>query len=147
MFAVGYELWLGFSHSSADYKTIFTDASMPPVALVMTALAWRASRTVALDRRTRRAWRILTLAFLAYFVGDSVWFYYEIVLGVQPAVSWADLAYLSFYPLCLWGVLAFPMSQRGDQKRVIFGLDVATVMLGASMVVWRRRNTAAASKR
>jgi two-component system cell cycle sensor histidine kinase/response regulator CckA len=136
LFAAAYEVWLGFGHSSSDYKALFTDAAMPAVTLVMTALAWRASRNVALDFHVRRAWRILTLAFLAYFVGNSIWFYYEIILSVQPVVSWADPVYLAFYPLCLWGVLAFPMKHRGDKKRLTFGLDVATVMLGAGMVIW-----------
>jgi PAS domain S-box-containing protein len=136
VFAAGYELWLSLGHSSSDYKAIFTDAAMLPVTLVMTALAWRVSRVLGLDLRVRRAWKILTLAFLAYFVGNSVWFYYEIILGVQPAVSWADPIYLSFYPLCLWGVLTFPMKRRGHKKRLTFVLDVATVMLGAGMVIW-----------
>ncbi|MDX6382577.1 MAG: two-component system, cell cycle sensor histidine kinase and response regulator CckA [Blastocatellia bacterium] len=136
VFTGGYELWLKFGHSGSDYKTIFTDAAMPPIALVMTILAWRVSRNVALDRRVRRAWKILTLAFLAYFAGNSIWFYYEIILGVQPVVSWADPIYLAFYPLSLWGVLSFPMSRRDENKRLTFGLDVATVMLGAGMVVW-----------
>jgi PAS domain S-box-containing protein len=136
LFGIGYELWLGFGRSSSDYKTVFTDAAMPLVAVVMTLLAWRASRNLALAPRVRRAWKILTFAFLAYFVGNSVWAYYEIILGVQPIVSWADPVYLGFYPLCLWGVLTFPMSERDEKKRLTFGLDVATVMLGAVMVIW-----------
>jgi PAS domain S-box-containing protein len=136
LWAAGYVLWLSLSGSSSESQTLVTDAAMPAVSLVMTALAWRASRHRALDARVRRAWRIVAAAFFAYFLGNAVWFYYEIVLGLQPAVSWADAFYLSYYPLLLWGLLSFPMSQREGRTRLTFGLDAATVILGAGMLIW-----------
>jgi hypothetical protein len=136
LWTVGYVLWLSFSGSDSDFKSLVTDAAMPAISLVMTALAWRASRHEALDARVRRAWRIVAVAFSAYFLGNTLWFYYEIVLGQQPAVSWADAFYLSYYPLLLWGLLTFPMSQREGRTRLTFGLDAGTVMLGAGMVIW-----------
>jgi PAS domain S-box-containing protein len=136
LWTVGYVLWLSFSGSNSDFKSLVTDAAMPAISLVMTVLAWRASRHEALDARVRRAWRIVAVAFSAYFLGNTVWFYYEIILGQQPAVSWADAFYLSYYPLLLWGLLTFPMSQREGRTRLTFGLDAGTVMLGAGMVIW-----------
>jgi PAS domain S-box-containing protein len=136
LWAVGYILWLSFSSSSSEHKTIVTDVAVLPVTLVMTALAWRASRHKALGGRVRRAWKILAVAFFTYFVGSSIWFYYEVVLGIQPAVSWADPAFLTCYPLLLWGVLSFPMAHRDGKTRLTFGLDAGTVMLGAVMVIW-----------
>src|SRR5688500_11755719 len=84
LWAVGYVFWLSFSGSSSEYKTIVTDVAVLPVTLAMTALAWRASRHGALDARVRRAWKILAVAFFAYFLGNSIWFYYEIIIGEQP---------------------------------------------------------------
>ena len=136
LWVVGYVLWLSFSSSNSEYKTIVTDVAIVPVTLIMTALAWRASRHKALDGRVRRAWKIVALAFSAYFVGNLIWFYYEVILGIQPAVSWADPVYLTYYPLLLWGVLTFPMTRRGGKTRLTFGLDAGTVMLGAVMVIW-----------
>jgi PAS domain S-box-containing protein len=137
VFTLGYVTWLTFGGAGdAELKTFLTDAAMPAVTLLMTALAWRAARHPALGPRTRRAWRIITAAFCAYFVGNCIWFHYEIVLGVQPAVSWADPVFLCVYPLMLWGLLTFPMAHRARRSNLTFGLDAATVMLAVGMLVW-----------
>ena len=136
LFATGYILWLIFSGDDPNFKTLFTDSAMPTVSLLMTILAGRASRHKKLDERTRRAWGIITLAFFTYFAGNSIWFYNEIILGVQPAVSWADPVYLAFYPLLLWGLLSFPMQRRKGESRLTFFLDAGTIMLAAGLLVW-----------
>jgi PAS domain S-box-containing protein len=101
----------------------------------MTILAFRASRQPGLDVRTRRAWTILSISFLVYFAGNVLWFYYEIFVGEDLAVTWADAIYLSYYPIALAGLLTFPMARSG-RSRLTFALDAGTVMVGASMVVW-----------
>ena len=132
---ISFVSWLLFSGASGDHKTLITDLVQPLLSLGMTILAFRASRQQALDVRTRRAWSILTLAFLVYFVANLMWSYYEIFSGQGLAVTWADAAYLAYYPLTLAGLLMFPMARSG-RSRLTFALDSSTVMIGASMVIW-----------
>ena len=127
--------WLLFSGASDEHKTLITDLIEPFLNLGMTILAFRASRQQTLDSRTRRAWTILTMAFLVYFAANVTWFYYEIFSGQDLAVTWADAAYLAYYPLALAGLLTFPMARSG-RSRLTFALDAGTVMVGASMVIW-----------
>lgn len=127
--------WLLFSGASPEHKTLVTDVIQPLLSLGMTILAFRASRQQALDNRTRRAWTILSVAFFVYFAANATWFYYEIFVGQDLAVTWADPIYLAYYPLALVGLLTFPTSRSG-RSRLTFALDAGTVMLGASMVIW-----------
>jgi PAS domain S-box-containing protein len=134
LMVIAYLPWVLFSGANAEHKTLITDLIGPVVNLGMTILAFRASRQQALDVRTRRAWRILTLAFMFYFLGNLMWFYYETFSGQDLAVTWADAAYLAYYPLALAGVLTFPTTRIG-RSRLTFALDAGTVMVGASMVI------------
>ena len=88
-----------------------------------------------MDTKTRRAWTIVSTAYLSYALGNTLWFYYEAVLQEAPSPSLADLGYVLFYPLLLWGILAFPHALRRQHDRVTFWLDVATVLLGGGMVI------------
>ena len=88
-----------------------------------------------LDAQTRRAWSIVAIAYFSYALGNALWFYYEAILQEAPSPSLADLGYVLFYPLLLWGILAFPHALRRQHDRVTFWLDVATVLLGGGMVI------------
>src|SRR6185436_8243177 len=73
--------WLLFGVASAEHKTLITDLIQPLFSLVSIIFAFRASRQKSLDRKTRRAWKILTVAFIVYFAATIIWFYYEIIVG------------------------------------------------------------------
>jgi PAS domain S-box-containing protein len=135
LFFVYYVLWIFFVHPTEENKILVTDIAQPLFSLSMTILAWRASRHPNLDIRKRRAWRILSVAFLMYLIGNLLWGYYELILGADLAVSWADVAYLLYYPICLAGLLSFPLGRAG-RSRFTFSLDTGTVMLGAAIVIW-----------
>ena len=135
LFFVYYVLWLFVVQPTEQQKVWLTDLAQPAVSLLMTILAWRASRQTGLDKRKRRAWMILTVAFAMYFLGNVLWGYYELVVRTELAVTWADVPYLSYYPLALIGLLSFPMGRAG-RSRLTFALDAGTVMLAASIVIW-----------
>jgi cbb3-type cytochrome oxidase subunit 3 len=135
LFFIGYVFWIFVIKPSEEVNILVTDCAQPLVSLGMTLLAWRASRQRALDIRKRRAWKILTIAFLLYTVGNVMWAYYELVVGVDLAVTWADVPYLLYYPICLVGLLTFPLGRAG-RSRLTFALDAGTVMLGAAIVIW-----------
>src|SRR6185503_14180142 len=135
IFFIGYVAWIFLFHPAEGSKILVTDIAQPLISLSMTALAWRASRQQTLDARKRRAWGILAIAFLMYVIGNTLWAYYELGLGEDLAVSWADVPYLMYYPICLIGLLTFPMGRAG-RSRLTFALDAGTVMLGASIVIW-----------
>ena len=135
LFFIYYVCWILLIQPTEQYKILVTDLAQPLVSLGMTILAWRASLHPNLEVKNRRAWKILTVAFLMYFIGNVAWGYYELVAGQSPSVSWADVPYLMYYPICLTALLSFPMGRAG-KTRLTFALDAGTVMLSATVVVW-----------
>lgn len=69
-------------------------------------------------------------------MGDALWFGMEVIRGSAPFPSVADIGYLAFYPMLLWGLLSFPgvPRTRSDRRKVLF--DAATVTVAGLMVVW-----------
>lgn len=134
--AVVYLVWQHTGWGGESHRTIISDAAFLPLSLAGAILAWRAARASKTDARTRQAWVILGVAFLCYWVGDLLWFYFENFRTSPPFPSVADAGYLAFYPLLLIGLLRFPVGVRGKVDRMKFWLDSLTVLLSALMVVW-----------
>lgn len=135
-YAAAYLLWQLTGWGGAEHRSLISDAAFLPVSLLGAGLALRTSRHPALDERTRRAWRILAMASLLYWMGDALWFGYSHLFGTEPFPSWADAAYLAFYPVMLVGMLRFPTAARSRTDRAKFWLDNGTVVLAGWMVVW-----------
>jgi diguanylate cyclase (GGDEF)-like protein len=99
-------------------------------------MAWRAATHPALDAATKRAWRLMGAAFLAWWCGDVIWFWYEVVRSRQPFPSWADAGYLAFYPLLMWGLLTLPGPRRSLLDRLKLWLDTGIVFVAGGMALW-----------
>ena len=58
------------------------------------------------------------------------------MLRQDPFPSWADAAYLSFFPLMMLGLLTFPVARRKPADRVTLWLDTGVVLIASWMAVW-----------
>ncbi len=127
-----------FAGAGGDHaRTWVTDFAYVPMSTLAVALAVRASRHRALDRRTRLAWRILTAAFACQLFANTAWWWLEAAKdGSPPFPSLADVGYLAFIPVLLGGLLAFPGRPVSRQERYKLALDTATVVAGGFMVLW-----------
>ena len=85
---------------------------------------------------TSPAWRRMAIAFGCWWVGDLIWFVYEVVLNQDPFPSLADAGYLAFYPCAAWALLSFPSAARRRSDWMKLGLDALTVLLCAAMGIW-----------
>src|SRR5574341_1461727 len=135
LFLVWYIFWIFVIHPFDEAKVLVTDIAEAVISLIVTVLAVRAARQTALNTRKRRAWAILSISFGMYFIGNLMWAYYELGTGGELAVTWADVPYLTYYPICLAGLLTFPL-ERGGRSRLTFALDASTVMLSAAIIIW-----------
>jgi diguanylate cyclase (GGDEF)-like protein len=128
--------WVIFAGGTDRTSTVISDAAFLPAGLAAGLVAWRAAAHPALDHATRKAWRLMGLAFFAWWFGDAVWFWFEVVRHTSPFPSLADAGYLSFYPLLLWGLLTLPGAPRAALDRLKVWLDAGTVLLGGTMAIW-----------
>lgn len=121
---------------SPEVRDVIGDAAFLPPGILVAFLAWRAATVSGLSSQTRRAWLVLGVAYLAFWAGDVIYFWYDIIAREPPYPSLADAAYLVYYPLLLIGLISFPRVLGSGTERRRFGLDVTTVALGGAMVVW-----------
>ena len=134
--AFGFIAWQIFKWGGPSRKTLISDLTFIPVSITAAVLAWRITRSSAFDERTRRAWLIIGFSFFCYWVGDVIYTFEENMGHAAPFPSWADAAYLAFYVVLLWGVLAFPTAPQTRNDRTKLWLDTGTVVLGAFMILW-----------
>jgi diguanylate cyclase (GGDEF)-like protein/PAS domain S-box-containing protein len=133
-YAAAYLSWLLGKWGPADMQLAINDSAFVPLGLLTVAAAARAA-WLATNPRSRRAWLLLAAGFLAYCAGDSLWFVMEVIQGIEvPFPSLADVGYLAFYPLLLAGLILLPRDR--SPSRLKLALDLATVLVGASTIVW-----------
>lgn len=135
VYTVIFLLWMVAGWGGESRRTAISDLAFLPSGLAAAIMAWRASTRVV-SIRSRRAWVLLTAAFVSWWIGDVVWTYYELVRGEAPFPSIADACYLLFYLLILAGLVSFPVAPQSRIERSKFWLDAITVLLGGWMVVW-----------
>lgn len=133
-------LWSLHSGLPVDQRGSISDLAFLPIGLAVTLLSWRASRTAGLDPGTRRAWRWLTCAFLFFWLGDTLWFTSQWILGESGTTGVGygigQIFYIAYYPPLFLGLLSFPRFLRTKAEAKQFWLDVATVFLGGVMLLW-----------
>ena len=111
-YAAVYCLWRIVAHRPGLGDLVPNRVAFLLAGAVVVALAFLATRPQALDPQTRRAWRLLTAAFLSIELGNLLW----LIEAFRPLAPFtvAHIGWLSYFPLVLCGILSFPApSARG----------------------------------
>jgi len=136
LYAVAFVAWVIVAGGSDHTSTVISDVAFLPAGIAAALMAWRAAAHRALGGRTRRAWMLIGLAFLSWWCGDVIWFWFESIRNVQPFPSAADAGYLCFYLFFIWGILTMPGAPRAALDRTKVWLDAGIVVLGGTMAIW-----------
>ena len=127
--------WMLAGWGGEQTTLAFSDLSAVACASVATiacAATWRVERG-----NRRRAWGVLALAAGAWALGEGVWTFYELGLGVEaPFPSIADVAFLAGYPLAAAGMLILPTSPQQLRMRARTALDALIVGASLMFVAW-----------
>ena len=85
-----------------------------------------------------KGWLLLGAAASLWAVGQAIWSWYEVVLGIPvPFPGWADAGYLATYPFAIAGLMLLtPLSGRGWVERSILVFDGALAALAVSVLAW-----------
>ena len=99
--------------------------------LAMVAVWYGARRTSFRDRKLARAWYVITLAALCWFLGELSWTVIEVGLKQSPFPSVADVFYLLYYPLLIIGIVLIPRTPLKEVNKgeylMLSGLLIGTV--------------------
>lgn len=132
---VGFALWLLFGWGGPGVLSVVSDLGslvVEGLAIVCVVLAIRST-----SGRQRVAWAVLAAGLASWLVGDIIWAFYEIGLGVAvPFPSLADLAYVVFYACTLFVLVILPTGNAGATLARLFfdGLLLATSLFALAWV-------------
>ena len=130
LYALGYAAMMLF-----DAPNILLHVMLVPPCVLAAWFASEAVRRTA-DRRTRFAWRTVSVALMIQAVGDGSWTYFEIVGRTTMWDRLSHVPQLLIAPLWLLAVLTFPRGRRSRADAIRFTLDTLTVVSAAAMVTW-----------
>ncbi len=136
VYGLAYLFWERSGLGSAGLRDLVGNAAFMPLNATLATLCFLASTRMVLDPGVRRALRIMGIGSVAVLIGNSISVYYVLVLGESPAVSWADLFYLSDSILLLTALLAFPLTRRIHLEWWKFVLDATMVVVGGGVMIW-----------
>ena len=85
--------------------------------------------------RWRKPWLLVSAGLVAALLGSIASIIYTTTLGHVPSPSWADVFYLSLYPLIAAGLVLFPKTSVTRDSAMGFALDAVAVLFGFGMVV------------
>jgi two-component system, cell cycle sensor histidine kinase and response regulator CckA len=116
--------------------SLLANAATAILTVLSVVAAWRARMRVRRNEHLRMSWQMLALGFLLNAIGEINWIVLENVLGMDPVPVWANYPFFAAYIPLLLGLMRFPprVTQRREQVR--FTLDILTVAIGASMLIW-----------
>ncbi len=130
-----YGLWQVFRWGGPGHQAVIGDLAFLPVNGAAAVLAWRASRRAGLEPGASRGWRLLAMALLCYLAGDLLQLAYEVILHERAYPTWADAAYLSFYPVAFCGLISFRDRRAGPERWRLL-LDTGMVFTAGAMLTW-----------
>ncbi|HNU07382.1 MAG TPA: hypothetical protein PKO33_06400, partial [Pyrinomonadaceae bacterium] len=131
-----YLLWIVVGGASAYGKALANDIGqvlMPAGALIATIML---ARHPNLDPEARIAWRRTSVAYTVFTFAQTGWLLCSQILRVRPFPSLADVGFLVFYPSMLFALLSFPTAEQTRHHRRKFILDLVSVMIAGTTVVW-----------
>lgn len=128
--------WQVFGWGGPQRREMIGDLTFWPVISIASVLAFRVARTRSFTVQVRRAWLLIGIGLVAYLIGNLLQFYYETVLHTAPYPTFADVAYLAFYPLLLAGILQFPRRRFQGFAIARLALDAAATIVAGAAIVW-----------
>jgi signal transduction histidine kinase/ActR/RegA family two-component response regulator len=104
-------------------------------ALAALSLLYASRRS---EGRSKRAWKFLAIAQIAFTFGELIWGVVEVGLHANPFPSLGDTGFLIFYPIFLIGigVLLLPDEPLSAREKIKILIDAAIVTISAAFVFW-----------
>jgi PAS domain S-box-containing protein len=132
--SAGFAIIVGSPLGSPRFVTALDDTGESVAALIAAAACARTA--IRSNGQFRRGWALLAVSAAAWGLGQTVWTIDEVVLGVAPFPSIADVGFLAAVPLAVFGLLSFWTAPRGTAERWHLWLDGVNIVLALTFTGW-----------
>lgn len=129
-------LWIAIDWGGPVAEKVFGLYYDLPVGPILCYLCWRAARHPASTGGASRGWQTLGVGYLIYWFGNCTWNVYEGILDIDPFPSIADVFFLAFYPLAIFGLSQLTERLASPRDRKKFLLDCSCAALSAVGIMW-----------
>jgi diguanylate cyclase (GGDEF)-like protein/PAS domain S-box-containing protein len=136
IYVVAYLSWTFFGWGGEASRQWVNSIALLPLRALTVFFAWQISSHASYDRRSGRAWKLLSLAFLALFVGDCLRLVSGGVMDASFVTLLSSVFSAAFYLFLLFGLLTFPTVLRSGHERERFWLDLGIVMISGGIAIW-----------
>jgi two-component system, sensor histidine kinase PdtaS len=120
-----------------DRSVAVTDIFLPIESLVALAAVWYGARRTSLqDKVLARAWYVITISIVAWFLGEASWSFIELGLKQNPFPSIADVFYVLYYPLIIVGIILIPRTPLKDVNQTEYTTYSSLLVIAISLVFW-----------
>jgi diguanylate cyclase (GGDEF)-like protein len=135
--AITFAAWLVGGWGGESTVRVVDDLGLVGFAVFAAVCAGLAARS-ARDRQ-RAAWICLTVGLAGWALGEAIWAYYQLVLGMEesPFPSVADVAYLLFPVGACLALVLFPSGYSGQSRTrlLLDGLIIAGALFEICWVI------------
>ena len=133
--AIAYAAWLLCGWGGESTVRVVDDLGLLVFALFATFCAGLAARSA--HGRQRTAWMCLAIGLGGWAVGEAIWSYYQLILGMEesPFPSVADIAFLIF-PIGASAALVLFPTGYSSQSRTRLLLDSLIITAALFEISW-----------
>ncbi len=135
-YSVFYILWSKFYWGGEGGIKLISHLTQISASVLISTFALRIVSQEYIDRKTRQAWLLITIAFFLQSISEVSRLLYAYTFDLTPFASPADTPYLLFYPILLCGLISLPHSRKTNGERIRDWLDASTIVVGGGMVLW-----------
>ncbi|HLE62104.1 MAG TPA: EAL domain-containing protein, partial [Pyrinomonadaceae bacterium] len=136
IYVVAYLSWTFFQWGGEASRQLVNSIALLPLRALTVFFAWQISNYACYERRSRRAWKLLSLAFLTLFVGDCLRLVTGGGIDASLVTLMSTVLSVGFYLFLLFGLLTFPTVLRSRHERERFWLDLGIVMISGGIAIW-----------
>lgn len=120
--AIGFQMFIYFTPESVEIQEDISYLSMAQPLIVSFASFFVAHR-YGLSQVFGKSYLILSIAYFAYFLAEFIYYAYDLIYGVDPYPSIADVFFFAVYPLVSLHIIInfrFFKSKTGLMQNALF---------------------------
>lgn len=118
-----------FISEESSLFTPITDSLFVILGAIAGIMALFTFKTIGWKAKEGKVWLLLGLGFIGLSLGELLWIYNEVILGIEPFPSTADIFYISSYiPMIIALWIEYTVIKEAIQKKEVVKASILTII-------------------